>query len=130
MLTNQELDEAREDLEAELVDEVTVRVEDGPKQTDPDTLESFQPWTVLATEVPALVVRSSQAERVVAVGDEPVTLYTHKVTVPIGTPAAGGIQILVTASHDPETQGVELRVKEVGHGSLSISRRLLCQQEA
>ena len=128
MISPAELDEARDDLEAELVDVVSFAYRDGTT-TDPDTLETVDNWVDRGPEVAALIVKSIQSERVVVTGEEPVVLRTYEVTVPLGTVAMIEDRVTVVSSHDPETQGATLKVKDVRHGSLSISRRILAQME-
>ena len=133
MLTADELDQLADDLLGELPDEVTVRYQDGTT-LDPDTLEEVPNYVNRHTELPALVAPGVQSERVVETADGHSVLAFYECTVPAvhesqSTATKVGDQVVVTLSHDGQTQGAVLTVKDVGAGSLSISRRLLCQLE-
>lgn len=133
MLTADELDQLSDDLLSELPDEVTVRYESGTT-LDPDTLEEVPTYTNRHTNLPALVAPAVQSEKVVETADGHSVLAFYQVTVPTvhegaSTASSIGDQVLITVSHDNRTQGAVLTVKDVGVGSLSVTRRLICQLE-
>jgi hypothetical protein len=126
MLTAEELQDARDDMHAELVDVVDISHVDGTT-FDPVTLQQTPNVTVRATDVPALVIPDPQHTGRQVESGEPVMLRTYSVTVPVETPVKVEDRIDVTASYDAEAVGVQLVVKDVRVNSLGISRRLRCQ---
>ena len=133
MLTADELDQLADDLLGELPDAVTVRYQDGTT-LDPDTLEEVPNYVDRHIGLPALIAEAVQSEKVVETGDGHSVLAFYECTVPAvyndtATVVKVGDQVVVTTSYDGQTEDSVLTVKDVGHGSLSISRRLLCQLE-
>lgn len=127
MLTAAELVQARADLEAELPDVVTVWRDTGEDTTDPDTLAEVDVWEPLAVDVAAAVVPQPRDAQQRESGDEPVFLRTFHVTLPAATPVEVGDYVEVTASEDDRSQGRILTVRDITHGSVSLSRRTVCQ---
>ena len=127
MLDAAELAVARDDLAAELGDRVTLWSDTGTKTTDPDTLAEVPVWQAEQVDVPAVVVPERNNVRQVESGDEPVFLRTFNVTLPAATQVEVGWYVEVTSSQDVETAGKVLTVRDVTHGTVSLSRRTVCQ---
>ena len=137
MLTPQELDQLRDDLSDELIDRVTVRRKTGSTlDEDPNSPtfgEEVNTYTTLVAdpgegEANALVVIETANARVhLDVGDQPVVTALYMVTVPVThVDFQPGDEVQVVESHDARCQGRTLYVQDPRHGSLSISRRLVC----
>lgn len=128
MLTSDEIDDIRSDLVPELPDVVTIRRQEG-STVDPVTLEEVPNWTVLYANQAALVVWRSREGRFVEEGDTQVGITDFAVTVPADVvDVVKGDQIVVVDCHDPAAVGKTLTVTFAGFGSLSISRRISCQE--
>lgn len=128
MLTAEELGQARADLDAELADTVTIRRQTG-SEVDPDTLAEVPIYTVVYAGLAALVTPAVRTSRYVEEGDRQRALTEFVVTVSAATVGVvSGDQIDVDASSDPETSGRALTVLHTGHGTVSLSRRIVCQE--
>lgn len=127
MLPAAELAVARDDLEAELPDLVTLWSDTGTKTTDPDTLAEVPVWQAEAEDVAAGVVPQRSTVTKAESGDEPVFLRMFNVTLPAGTNVEVGWYVEVTSSLDGRTDGRVLTVRDVTHGTVSLSRRTVCQ---
>ena len=126
-LTSSEILAARADLEAELTDVVNVWRDTGQSTLDNDTLVQVPVLAAVAENVQALVARQQSDARPNVQGD--ATLFTRQyvVTLPVDVEPEVGDLVEVIACADPRTEGSVLTVRDVRGGSLSISRRLQCQ---
>ena len=127
MLDAAELALARDDLEAELPDTVTLWSDTKTTTTDPDTLVEVPVWNAEAVDVPSSVVPERNNVRQVESGDQPVFLRTFSVTLPADTDVEVGWYVEVTSSQDGRTDGRVMTVRDVTHGTVSLSRRTVCQ---
>lgn len=134
MLSDAELDQARADLEAELLDVVSVWRRDG-ETTDPVTYEPIPNWTPIVqptvvddvAQPNALVVREPQHHTVAVQGDAPQATRMYSVTLPVADEVKVEDVMLIEQCHDPAAHGTTLTVKDPQYGTLSISRRVRCQ---
>lgn len=127
-LTSAEIASARADLESELTDVVNVWRDTGTSTLDQDTLSEVPVFAAVAENVQALVVARQQSDaRPNVQGD--ATLFTRQylVTLPVDVEPEVGDLVEVIACADTRTEGSVLTVRDVRGGSLSISRRLQCQ---
>lgn len=127
-LSDAEINAARTDLEAELRDTVHVWRHTGTSTLDQDTLSEVPVFAAVAENVQALVVARQQSDaRPNVQGD--ATLFTRQylVTLPVDVEPEVGDLVEVIACADTRTEGSVLTVRDVRGGSLSISRRLQCQ---
>lgn len=132
MLTSEELDDLRDDLDSELLDTVKIERETGTTLDDdpnsPTYMQEITTYTTLSTS-DALVVLDQQTARVhTDVGDQAVVTSIYVVTVPVTlVDVRPGDRVTVVESHDARMEGRVLWVRDPRVGSLSISRRLICQ---
>ena len=100
----------------------------GTSTLDQDTLSEVPVFAAVAENVQALVVARQQSDaRPNVQGD--ATLFTRQylVTLPVDVEPEVGDLVEVIACADSRTEGSVLTVRDVRGGSLSISRRLQCQ---
>lgn len=127
MLTADELDDARADLEAELPDTVTVWRDTGTTTLDEATFEELPVWAKVHDAIPALVVIEEPRDRPHTEAGEPIITRVYVVTLPADRLVESGHIIVVDDSHDDATQAAVMTVRGQRHGSLSISRRVTAQ---
>jgi hypothetical protein len=128
MIDPADLDVARQDLAAELLDRITVERWAG-QTLDDTTLDLVDIYTPTATGVAALVVPDTGQPRQVDETGNPIIVRAYRVTIAdLALDVRKGDRVVVTASHDPRTVGAVLTVRDPRHGSVSISRRLICQE--
>lgn len=127
-LTDAEIAEARADLEAELRDTVHVWRDTGTSTLDEDTLVRVPVWTPIAENTPALInTRAAGISTPNLQGESTQFTREYIVTLPESINPEVGDYIEVISCADSRTEGAVFTVRDVRGGSLSISRRLLCQ---
>jgi hypothetical protein len=127
-LTPGEIAVARADVEAELTDTVNVWRDTGTFTFDDDTLVQLPVFDAVAENVAALIVaqlRTAAAQ--VVQGDETQFTRLYTITVPVDVEPQVGDIVEVIACEDQRTLGTFLTIRDVRGGSLSLSRRLQCQ---
>ena len=127
MLDDALLADLRADLAAELYDTVALWSDTGTVvQDDEPPFGTVDVWK-LEGEYGATINPERNASRRADEGGSPTFLRTFHVTVPYDVEAEVGWFVEVVVSRDPRTQGRVLTVRDVQHGTQSISRRLVCQ---
>lgn len=127
MLDDALLADLRADLAAELHDTVALWSDTGTVVQDDDPPFATVPVWSLEGEVAATINPERKGSTRADEGGSPTFLRTFHVTVPYDTDAEVGWFVQVVLSRDARTQGRVLTVRDVQHGSTSISRRLVCQ---
>lgn len=125
MLSATELADLRDDLEAELDDQVTVRWQDGTTY-NPATFREEPNLVDRAVAVPAHVAPDPDRTSSPNEAGEPIITRTYSVTVPYATTVKVEDEVVVTGSKDVQLVGTVLVVRDVRVNSLAVSRRLRC----
>ena len=128
MLTSEEIAAAREDMAAELLDTVTVWADTGATILDEVTFEELPVWAKVYNQIPALVVIEVPRDRPHTEAGEPIIVRVYVVTLTVDRLVESGHIIVVDASHDDATQAAVMTVRGQRHGSLSISRKVVAQE--
>lgn len=126
-MTGEDIALARADMEAEMLDTVNVWRPTGAFTFDDVTLVQVPVWDAVAENVPAIVVAQSLNSAPNVQGDETQFTRQYVITLPVDVEPEVGDLVEVIACADPRTEGTVLTVRDVRGGSLSISRRLQCQ---
>lgn len=126
-LTPEEIAAGRADVEAELTDTVNVWRDTGTFTFDEDTLVQVPVFDAVGENVAALIVSQRTDARGNVQGDETLFTRQYVVTVPVDVEPQVGDIVEVIGCEDQRTLGTFLTVRDVRGGSLSLSRRLQCQ---
>jgi hypothetical protein len=125
MLTADELQDARDDLHAELLDRCVIVYQDGTSY-DPGTFVEVPNWEVRQQDVPCLVVPDPDRTSSPNEAGEPIIMRTYSVTVPHDTVVQPEDVVVPVSTFDGQLDGLQLTVRDVRTNSLAISRRVRC----